>query len=212
MKALIIDTSLEISYIILVKDNEIIFLKKIEKQNLTKNIFLIVQNILKETKTDLSNLSYIAASLGPGLFTSLRVGANICKTLCYAKKIPLIGYISMHTFLPNFDTKFSIALDAKSEGLYLIEGETNSGKIKYFSKPYLISFEEAKKIFKKTKIIISPHTKILKEKFDNFKEKFKQKELDPHRLIDITNGHYRDKKFENFSSFNLLYLRGPKHS
>ncbi|NGX35084.1 MAG: tRNA threonylcarbamoyladenosine biosynthesis protein TsaB [Candidatus Anoxychlamydiales bacterium] len=209
MKSLIIDTSLEVSYIILIEDSEIIFIKKIEN-NLSKNLFLDLQNVLKETNTTLKNLKYIATSIGPGSFTSLRVGANISKTFSYAKKIPLIGYISMHAYIPNEDTKFLVVFDAKSEGLYIVEAESSKNDIKYLSQPKLFSMLESEKLLEKNKIVITPHANILNNKFERYKNKFKYQSLDPHRLIDITNQKYMEKKFENYSSFNLLYLRGPK--
>ena len=182
MKALIIDTTLEISYIILTENREIISLKKIEN-NLSKNLFLDLQNILNETKTSLSDLSYIATSIGPGSFTSLRVGANICKTFSFVKKTPLISYISMHAYLPKKDTNFLVAFDAKSQGLYLIEAKRKKNSIKYLSKPTLFSFIEAEKLFEKNTIILSPHTEVLKNKFKMHKDKFINSLLDPHRLI-----------------------------
>ena len=209
MKALIIDTSLEISYIILVEDSEIIFLKKI-KNNLSKNFFTDLQNILKETNTTLPSLSYIASSIGPGSFTSLRVGANISKTFSYAKKIPLISYISMHAYSPNKDTKFLVAFDAKSEGLYLVEAEKSKNSIKYLSEPSLFSLNEASGLIDKYEIVISPHADVIKNKFETYKNKFEYQELDPLRLLDSTNQKYIEKKFEDYSSFDLLYLRGPK--
>ena len=209
MKALIIDTTLETSYIILIEDNEIIFLKKI-KNNLSKNLFLDLQNILNETNTTLPSLSYIATSIGPGSFTSLRVGANISKTFSYVKKIPLISYISMHAYSPDEDSKFLVAFDAKSEGLYLVEAEKSKNFIKYLSEPSLFSFNKAKELIEKNEIVISPHADVLKNKFETNGNKFEFKELDSLRLIDITNKKYIEKKFEDSTSFNLLYLRGPK--
>ncbi|HEU64038.1 MAG: tRNA threonylcarbamoyladenosine biosynthesis protein TsaB [Candidatus Anoxychlamydiales bacterium] len=209
MKALIIDTTLETSYIILIEDNEIIFLKKI-KNNLSKNLFLDLQNILNETNTTLPSLSYIATSIGPGSFTSLRVGANISKTFSYVKKIPLISYISMHAYSPDEDSKFLVAFDAKSEGLYLVEAEKSKNFIKYLSEPSLFSFNKAKELIEKNEIVISPHADVLKNKFETNGNKFEFKELDPLRLIDITNKKYIEKKIEDYTSFNLLYLRGPK--
>jgi len=210
MKALIIDTSLEISYIILIKKNEILYLKKFENSNLSKELFINLEKILHDTKTDLSTLDYIAASIGPGSFTSLRVGATIAKTFSYAKKIPLISFTSMQAYSPHFDTKFLLAFDAKSEGIFLIKAEEIKGKITYFSKPKLMHIDEASALIKKANIVITPHIDILKEKFEIFKDKFQKQSFDPHLLIDVTNNLFSNKKFEDTNNFKLLYLRGPK--
>ncbi len=217
MKALIIDTSLEISYIILIKDYEIIFLKKI-KNNLSKHFFLNLEDVFNKTNTSLKDLAYIAASTGPGCFTSLRIGANISKTFSYAKKIPLISYISMHGYTPNHaylsneEMNFLVAFEAKSEGLYLVEAKASKNFIKYLSKPQLFSFNTSKKLIEKNQLIISPHADILKEKFKTDKNKFKLQMLDPYRLVDITRQKYIKKNFETYKTFKLLYLRGPNYS
>lgn len=222
MKALIIDTSLEISYILLVNDSEIIFFKKFENQKLSKELFTSLENILDTTKTDISSLDYIATSKGPGSFTSLRVGAMIAKTFSYVKKIPLISYISMHAYRPYFDTKFLLAFDAKSEGLFLIEALEKNSKITYLSEPKLISIENAKPLIENYPIIITPHLDTLKEKvskihvsrihISTIQNKFQKQSFDPHLLIDTTSALFLNKKFENLNTFNLLYLRGPKHT
>ncbi|NGX49467.1 MAG: hypothetical protein K940chlam5_01065, partial [Candidatus Anoxychlamydiales bacterium] len=69
---------------------------------------------------------------------------------------------------------------------------------------------EASGLIDKYEIVISPHADVIKDKFETYKNKFEYQELDPLRLIDYTNQKYIEKKFEDYSSFDLLYLRGPK--
>jgi len=209
MFSLIIDTSHEISYIILAKERVIFFFKKIEKLKLSKELIPTLDKILKETNTDLSNIKYIATSIGPGLFTGLRVGAIICKTLSFAKKIPLIGYVALEAYTPFNLGKFLSVFDAKTDGLYSLEGISKQKEITYTSEPKLISFEEAKKLLNAISFVISPDAEKLKEKFKNYKNKFYSSFLDPIRLLNITEKLYQNKKFTDFDSLNLLYLRGP---
>ncbi len=211
MKSLIIDTSHEMSYVILAKNSEIIFFKKFEKKDLSKELFQNIDDILKKTKTDISNLKYLATSVGPGSFTGLRVGATICKTLSFAKKLPLISYISLEAYTPSCKGKFLSVFDAKSEGIYLIEGFSKQDEITYLSEPKLLSIEEAQKLFETIPNIISPDAEILKEKFKNNKNKFILSFFDPLQLINITEKLYKDKKLTDYKSLNLLYLRGPNH-
>lgn len=211
MKSLIIDTSHEISYIILAKDSEIIFFKKIEKINLSRELFQNIDDILKKTNTDISNLKYIATSIGPGSFTGLRVGATICQTISYAKNRPLIGYISLKAYAPSCEGKFLSVFDAKSEGVFLLEGLLKHNEITYLSEPKLLSIDEAKKKFDIFPTIISPDTINLLEKFKDYKNKLNICFFDPLRLVSLTENLYQNKKFTHFNSLNLLYLRGPNH-
>jgi tRNA threonylcarbamoyladenosine biosynthesis protein TsaB len=211
MQSLIVDTSHEISYIILTQNNEIIFFKKIEKTHLSKELFQDIDNILKETNIDLSNLKFLATSVGPGSFTGLRVGATICKTLSFARKIPLVSYQSFEAYPPLFSGKFLSAIDAKSEGIYFIEGFSDQAEITYISEPKIISNNEAQKLFELHSIIISPDALVLKEKFKNHKDKFILSFFDPKKIADVTKNLYKKNKFTDFRSLNLLYLRGPNH-
>lgn len=212
MKALIIDTSLDISYIILLDDKQIIILKKLEKTNLSKELFISLKNVLSQTKTNFSDLSFIATSQGPGSFTSLRVSASICKAINFAKKIPLIGYPSLKAYAPNISGPFLVAIDAKSQGAFIIEAKLENDKIEYLSDTKLFTQAEAAMFFDKHNLIISPDAEVLKEKFEKYQNKFLKTQINPHHLIELIDQKFLNKEFEDFNSFNLLYLRGPSIS
>lgn len=211
MKSLIIDTSHDISYVILSENKEIIFFKKIEKLKLSQELFETIDKILKETYTQISNLKYIATSIGPGSFTGLRVGATICKTISFASNVPLISYFSFQAYSPNSQGKFLSVFDAKSEGIYLIEALLNKNDTTYLSEPKLVSQENAKKLFEEYPLIISPDIDVLKEKFKEYKNKLIFAQFDPINLVSFCEKLYINKKFNDFRSLNLLYLRGPNH-
>jgi len=211
MKALIIDTSHKISYIILTKNQEIIFFSKILQKNLSKELFTRLQDILQKTKTKLSKLKYIATSFGPGSFTGLRMGASLCKTLSYTKSIPLIGYVSLQAYIPTkTKSNFLSVFDAQSEGIYALDAKKKKN-IFIYKKPQLLNFENAKKLIKKTQLVISPDSDLLIKKFKMFKNKFQKTFLNPLALIEITEQLFIEKKFIDYNSFNLLYLKGPNH-
>ena len=212
MKALIIDTTLDTSYIILIENYEIIVYKKFEKLNLSKELFLNLKNILNKTNTNLSDLEYIATSIGPGSFTGLRVGASICKTISYAKKIPLISYISLKAYSPNIEGPFLVTIDAKSQGVFIIEAKLKKDTVEYTSDVKLYTPDEAILLFNNYPLILSPDADVLKEKFENNQNKFLKHQINPHKLVDLTNQIYINKEFEDYNSFDLLYLRGPNHT
>ena len=212
MKALIIDTSLDISYIILLENKQIIVFKKLKKTNLSKELFTSLKNILSQTKTNFSDLSFIATSIGPGSFTALRVSASICKAINFAKKIPIIGYPSLTAYTPNISGPFLVAIDAKSGGTFIIEAKVENDKTKYLSETKLFTQEEAELLFDKHSLIISPDAEVLKEKFEKHQNKFLKTQINPHHLIELTDQMFQNKDFEDFYSFKLLYLRGPNIS
>lgn len=50
-----------------------------------------IQDILRDRKLKVSDLSAIAVSEGPGSYTGLRIGISLAKGMCYASGIPLIA-------------------------------------------------------------------------------------------------------------------------
>ena len=50
-----------------------------------------IDQLLKKSKKGLGDLSGIAAVVGPGSFSSLRIGAIAANTLAFARKIPVAG-------------------------------------------------------------------------------------------------------------------------
>lgn len=211
MKSLIIDTSQKTSYIILTQNEEILFFKKFLSSNLSQELYPSIISLLKESKTDLSKLKYIATSVGPGSFTGLRVSATVCKTINYTQKIPLICYYSLQAYLPQSNGKFLSVFDAKSEGIYLQEAKVDKDKALYKEKPKLLSLNDAKKLFDKYPTIISPDYKELLDKFPEHKEKLLLATFDPLNVISITEKLYENKIFNNHQTLSLLYLRGPDH-
>lgn len=209
MKSLIIDTSHEISYLILTDNSDIVFFKKIEKSNLSKELYPSIEKLLKDTKTSLSKLKYIATSIGPGSFTGLRVSATICKTINYTLKIPIICYFSLQAYTPQTDGQFLSVFDAKSQGIYVIVSEKSKSEIKLLSEPKILTNQDAKKLFETYPKIITPDFENIIEKFKDHKDKVSFASFDPINVVSITKKLYENKKFIDHSSMHLLYLKGP---
>ena len=60
-------------------------------QTLTQRLPDLVQATLRQAQTDFSDLDLIAVSLGPGSFTSVRVGIAFAKGLAMALDKPIVG-------------------------------------------------------------------------------------------------------------------------
>ncbi|QJC34426.1 tRNA (adenosine(37)-N6)-threonylcarbamoyltransferase complex dimerization subunit type 1 TsaB [Enterobacteriaceae endosymbiont of Donacia crassipes] len=88
---LVIDTSTEYCLLSL-KINNIIY-NKIQYSPFShiKYILQLLNNLLKEKKITLSQICLLGYNLGPGNFTSLRIGIAIIESLSYILNIPKIG-------------------------------------------------------------------------------------------------------------------------
>ena len=108
---LLLDVISPIPKFIVIHDNKCILSKKIvnfEKDKLSDNIFLSYQYIDK--KLDLTNkLESLLVTLGPGSYTSLRVGISFMLGLHYSKNINILG-ITIEEIL-NFLIKLKPSLN-----------------------------------------------------------------------------------------------------
>lgn len=75
-----------------------------------------IENLLREHNTSYKNLSAIAACVGPGSFTGLRIGLAAAKGLALALNIPLIGVSSLEATL--YKKKSPVYLDAARGNAY----------------------------------------------------------------------------------------------
>jgi tRNA threonylcarbamoyladenosine biosynthesis protein TsaB len=75
----------------------------------------------RQARIELGEISVVAADLGPGLFTGLRVGVAAAKAMAHALRVPMIGVTSLD--LLAFPVRFSsrlilAAIDARRGELF----------------------------------------------------------------------------------------------
>ncbi|QJC31988.1 tRNA (adenosine(37)-N6)-threonylcarbamoyltransferase complex dimerization subunit type 1 TsaB [Enterobacteriaceae endosymbiont of Donacia versicolorea] len=88
---LIIDTSTEYCFITLKNKNIIYNEIKFCPFSHIKYILHLIHHILKKNNLFLTDLDLLGCNLGPGNFTSLRIGIAIIDSISYALNIPKIG-------------------------------------------------------------------------------------------------------------------------
>lgn len=86
----------------------------LEIGNLSERITVLIEEILEQTGKKVSDLHSVAVSLGPGSYTSLRIGLSIAKGICYGKQIPLIGIPTLEMLAYHTREKYN-----HKEGLYI---------------------------------------------------------------------------------------------
>jgi tRNA threonylcarbamoyladenosine biosynthesis protein TsaB len=89
----------------------------------TYNQFLLpaIRFCLDEAGLDYRNLGGVAVSLGPGLFTGMRVGVATAKALSQALSVPIVGMASLD--LVAYDVRYSpkpiaVVLDARRNEVF----------------------------------------------------------------------------------------------
>tara|TARA_Y100001936_G_C16033527_1_gene647096 strand:+ start:331 stop:1026 length:696 start_codon:yes stop_codon:yes gene_type:complete len=91
-KFLCIDTTSEYCSVSLFEDNNLIeFQNSIIERSHSKLLILIIDEILKKSKTKISEIDAFSISKGPGSYTGLRIGLSSVKGFCFGLNKPLIS-------------------------------------------------------------------------------------------------------------------------
>jgi len=102
------------------------------KMNHLQNLMPLVETILKANNVDKKELSYIAASEGPGSFTGIRIGVSSARALAQALEIPCIAVPTLKSFAYNaegYDAVIAPIFDARRSQVYAGAYHWCDGKI-----------------------------------------------------------------------------------
>lgn len=84
-------------------------------QHHTVELAPAIQELLTGGNLSMDNISALGVAIGPGSFTSLRVGLALAKGLAFARGIPLIGIPTLHILAhaqPVSDLPLAVAIHA----------------------------------------------------------------------------------------------------
>ena len=91
-----IETGTDICSVALANDGELMALRESDEgRDHAKKVALFVDELLRETGIQPSDIDAIAVGKGPGSYTGLRIGVSFAKGMCYALDIPLIAIGSL---------------------------------------------------------------------------------------------------------------------
>jgi tRNA threonylcarbamoyladenosine biosynthesis protein TsaB len=92
MKILGLDTSLDRLKLAVTEDERMLAEQDWSAKGVLAEIIVdAMTNILKQAEAGLADLSGLAATVGPGSFTGLRVGLSVAKAIAWSKNLPLIA-------------------------------------------------------------------------------------------------------------------------
>lgn len=157
MYTLFISTFDKIITIGLLKDSKLIDRKDEESlRNHSSLTMPMIDNILKDNKITVNDLSEIIVVNGPGSFTGVRIGVTIAKTLAYTLKIKIKTITSLLAYAvssKNKGEKITIIPDLK--GKYIGNFDNDNNVIEY---KYLKTSEYNEYIKDKEEFIIDNNT------------------------------------------------------
>ncbi|MCB1112080.1 MAG: tRNA (adenosine(37)-N6)-threonylcarbamoyltransferase complex dimerization subunit type 1 TsaB [Chlamydiales bacterium] len=151
----------------LMEGNEILFHEELPYgYNNSKYLLPQINNALDINKIQANHLNFIAAGIGPGSYTGIRVGAVTAMTMAYAATLPLVGISTLKCFVPTAHGSFAVLIDAKISGAYYIIGSSTPEGIIYDSDPAVDSLEVIKPKLHDIDVIVTPNDQSLKGKVD----------------------------------------------
>ena len=90
-----------------------------------------IQDLLASNNLKMENISAVGVAIGPGSFTSLRVGLALAKGIVFARNIPLIGIPTLDILaraLPVSELPLAVAIQA-GRGRYALGWYKSVGKL-----------------------------------------------------------------------------------
>lgn len=147
MKILALETSTKNFSLAVTKDPRKIFQRNIKlKGVLSSSIIPAIDQILKRSEIELKDLDGLTVGLGPGSFTSLRVGLSTVKGLSFAWGIPVVGISSLDVLAMNIKNsptrQICVLCDAKRNLVYACLYRKVGDKLFKRSDYLLIGIEE----------------------------------------------------------------------
>ena len=132
----------------------------------TEKLVPSIDWLLSELGMDRSDLTGVAVSLGPGSFTSLRVGISTAKGICYTLGIPLVGVSSLKVLamnLPFAHYNICPVIDARKGEVFASLFRSTNGEIERMLEDLVISPEELVKIIKDSTIFVGDGALLYKD-------------------------------------------------
>ena len=129
-----IETATKNCSVSLAKDGITILTKEISEAGYShaEKLHVFIEEILKETQSNVKDLKAVAVSKGPGSYTGLRIGVSSAKGICYALDIPLIAVDTLQILAKQLNVEEGIIvpmIDARRMEVFSAVYDNNHNKI-----------------------------------------------------------------------------------
>ncbi len=93
---LAIDSTSGTCSVSILKNNDIIaYIEEKTVSNQAKRLVPMIEDALNQSRTQYSELSAIACTVGPGSFTGIRIGLATARAIGFAANIPVLGFSAL---------------------------------------------------------------------------------------------------------------------
>lgn len=220
MNILSLDSSSKNFSIAICDDEKVLFAKnlRIEKA-LAESIIPAIDSVLKKGKIPLRDVDGFAVGLGPGSFTSLRVGLATIKAFCLALKKPVVGISSLDVIAQGVKDlaldKICVLSDAKRNMVFSSIYKVKNGCAERVSLYFLCDVKDILKKIRGDCVFVGDGVKIfeneIKSWFKNKKNKilFADEKYNYAQAINLTElfvRQFKKRKADNPVTLAPMYL------
>lgn len=111
----------------------------------SQTLMPMVDNVLKCTQTQLSEVDLFAVSAGPGSFTGIRIGVASVKGLAMAQKKPCVGVSTLEAMalnLAHLNATVCAVMDARCQQVYNAVFSAHDGNLTRLTPDRAVSIED----------------------------------------------------------------------
>ncbi len=219
MKILSLETSTK-TFSLAVSDHQKILASRHFKLTkvLSSSIIPAINGILKKSRLALKDLDGFAIGLGPGSFTSLRVGLSTVKGLSFATGKPIVGISSLDVLAMNAPStvgaSICVACDARRNLVYSCFYRRSKNGLERTSEYFLAEIDEILNKIKGTAFFVGDGVGLYKEKIVARGQQSsrnllaQEKDWYPHAryLAELATPRFVKKEFDSVDEIVPLYL------
>ena len=215
-----IETATQVCSVSLAKNGKLLALKELNEKNIHAEILTVfIQELLKETELNLSDIDAVAISKGPGSYTGLRIGLSTAKGLCFSLDIPLISVSSLQAMAQyaliclkaeiKENTLFAPMIDARRMEVYTAFYNTDIEQVSKIE-PHIFSKESFIEEGKDHELILIGDGCGKSQELFSDRENIK---IHPEVLssslgmIPLSEKKYKTQDFEDVAYFEPFYLK-----
>lgn len=187
---------------------------------LSDSIVPAIKRILTDSKLTLAKLDAVVIGLGPGSFTSLRVGLATVKGLAFVANKPVIGIVSLDAIALNVgqtDQQICVLCDARRNMVYACLYENMKGQLKRKSEYLLTPLTALLARIQTTTIFVGDAVALYQADIEKYFFASDQKIVvgfavstksypNAKNLIELAQQPLKKKKFADINTLVPLYL------
>ena len=111
---------------------------------LSETLIPHIDNIFSSLKIGVEDIGLVGVSVGPGLFTGIRVGLATLKGIFFTREVPVVPVVSLNAIAMKLlytGMKVVPVIDARRGEIYTAVYQFNKGKVLCINDPVLINLE-----------------------------------------------------------------------